>query len=315
MPATTKAIDFHAKLGIGFDADFAKNSSDRLLYQQALTRGQIYPALFKARGFSSARIRVKDYDLTNSVIPGVTLLDEIEGIVGDCNDCGLTAVVAFQGEAFKEAPTVTERDRVVEWWKTVASALKDYDCAFNLIIETTGVVRQNDAALNDLYQVCCDAIAAIDPDRVMIICPADISAPDRLLNLVIPSGHHVFCEAHFGAAGFDRAADWTPPGTVKNRKAILKRLDQMAFWSTQSGVPVWIGAILLGAYNSDPSGQVNLTYSYTIAEQIELATFVRDEAKLRGIPIALNSDDKFLDTQSGQWIELMKPVLDVFFTP
>lgn len=308
--ATQNVIDFYSKLKVGFCADWAKNSQDRLLYQQALARGQRYPALFKARGFDHTRIRVKDYDLTNSVIPGVTLLDEIEGIVGDCNDCGLVAIVAFQAEEFKENPTPEHRDQVVEWWKTVAARLKDYDCAFNIVIETTLAVRHNDAALNDLYQVCCDAIATIDPDRVMIIPPSDISSPERLVNLVVPTGHHVLGEAHFYAGGFDRTLDWTPPGTDRQRKKVIKQFDLMAAWTAQTGVPAWLGAILIGNFNNDPSGEVNLTYQFSVEEQVELARFVKDEAAKRGIAIALNSDDKYMDCQSGKWRELMAPVLD-----
>ena len=164
---TQRAIDFHQRLGIGIDADWCKGNQDRLLFQQARDRGDNYPAMFAARGFSSARIRIKEYNLNHEVFPGLHLFMEIVEAIQLCNQCGLTAVVAFQAEDFKADPSPAERDRVIEWWQTMALYLRNFDCAFNLVIETTLEVRHNDAALNDLYQRCADAIAEIDPDRVL----------------------------------------------------------------------------------------------------------------------------------------------------
>lgn len=310
LMTTQRALDFHARLGIGVDVDWCKNPTDRILFQQARDRGDNYPAKFAARGFDHARIRVKEYNLQHSVIPGLTLSMEIVEAVELCNQCGLTAVVAFQAEDFKERPTAEERDRVVEWWREIALLLRNYDCAFNLVIETTLEVRHDDAALNDLYQHCADTIAFVDPDRVMIIPPSDICDPARLLNLVVPEGHHIFVESHFYAGGFDRDTDWTPPGTVRNRKKITNNLDLITSWMAQTGVPVWIGAILLGNYNGDPSGEVNLTYQFSVEDQVELIQFFKQEAAKRQIPFAVNSDDKLMDTSTGRWIELMEPVVN-----
>lgn len=167
-----KTLDFHASLGVGLDVDWCKNQTDRRFYSRAMEAGISFPAMLKQKGFGHARIRVKDYELTQ-VFEGTgdLLVNEITDRVVECNDVGLVPIVAFQAETWKENPTSSiERDRVAGWWQMMAVALKGLHCGFNVLIETTLIGKNNDAALNQLYRECVAAIRGIDPDRICIVC-------------------------------------------------------------------------------------------------------------------------------------------------
>jgi Cellulase (glycosyl hydrolase family 5) len=306
MPVSQKAIDFHSRLHLGIDTDWLKNDSDRELYVEARKLGISLPLKFKQRGFDHARLRVKEYDLL-LIEPktGLSLIAEIEQCVSDCNAASLTPIVAFQCEGFKLDPSVAERERVVAWWKMVAARLEGVDVAFNILIESTDLVRKNSAALNDLYKECAKEIALIDPERVMVCCPMGISNPFDLGTLVVPE-NHFFVEAHFYAAGLARVkGNWTT-GTASEKKAITDKLNAMQKFTTDTGIPAWVGAIMFGNYNETG----DLFYDYTIDDQKAIAQFVLGEAKTRNIPVALNSDSKFWDEITHDWRTEMVPLLE-----
>lgn len=311
---TRPTIDFYAQLHTGIDVDWCKNQTDRRFYSRAMAANISFPQLFKQRGFDHARIRIKDYDLY-SVFEGtgLTLSNEILYRVIECNDARLTPIVAFQAEHWKENPTSElERNQVIEWWQNVTRLLRGYDCAFNILIETTLIGKNNDQWLNLLYKECVAAIQVIDPDRVCIICPSFICAPEKLNDLMIPEGN-VFAEAHFYAAGpspIQESKLWTT-GTEAEKDLIRNKVRLMREWSNQTGVPIWLGAIMFGDYNSD--GSNDLSCSYSIEEQCTIARFILGELRAAGIPMAINADNKYYNAETQKWIPEMIPLVDSFF--
>lgn len=285
------------------DVDWLKTSVGQEFYFAAKAKGISVPKVLKDRGFSSARIRIKDYDLT-------TLLPDIVTVVGDCLAADLTPVVAFQGQNFKDSPNDVTRAEMIAWWKAVATALRDFPerVLLNLLIETTDNVRNNPGALNLFYSECRSEIYAISPDRVLIVPPAGISSPSQLVNLQVPPG--CFAEAHFYAAGFtpDPTAlkPWTT-GTDKEKAPIRKNIEDMKVWQALKGIPVWVGAIMLG--NFDDNGNLPSTSHYSIADQVAIATFVCGELRKAMIPFAVNADQHYMDRETSQWIEELQPVL------
>lgn len=294
---------YAASLGVGLDVDWIKTGSGMETYFQAKERGLSFPQVLKNRGFSHARIRIKDYDIDT---------DKIVQVVDDCLVANLLPIVAFQGQHFKDDPTESTRQGVIEWWKRVALALKDHpkEVSFNLIIETTENVRNNPEALNLLYAECSCEVLAISPDRIMIIPPAGISSPSQLINLKVPNG--CFAEAHFWAAGVTKTLTapkvWTT-GTAKEKTPFLKAVQDAKNWSASTGVPVYFGAVMVG--NFTDNGDEPSTNEYSIEEQLELAAFISETLKSAGLPHAYNADQHYMDRLTGEWIPETQPVLDV----
>jgi len=116
-------------------------------------------------------------------------------------------------------------------------------------------------------------------------------------------------EWHFYAAGPNKSQTnpkkydkvWTT-GTPKEKKLLTDRFDTALNWQ-KDHVPTWVGAWM--------SNNFNHGNEYSIKEQVEFATFVSKELQKRGIPYAVNSDTKFFDRERNEWLEEMKPVLDV----
>lgn len=297
------ATEYVAALGVGLDCDWLKTSYGIETYFNARAKNVFFPKVLKDRGFSTARIRIKDYDLP---------LDKLVSVVDDCLASELIPVIAFQGQNFKDSPNDTTRQEMINWWKPVAIILKDYpqEVAFNLLIETTDAVRNNPAALNQFYAECAPELQAINPNRFLIIPPCGISSPSQLINLTVPTG--CFAEAHFNAAGFTKtpgpnAKLWTT-GTDKEKAPILKNIADIKSWSTMTGIPVWIGAIMLG--NFDDNGDAPSTSQYTPNEQTDIATFICGELCKAGISFGINADQHYMNRETGEWLSELNPVLN-----
>ena len=60
-----------------------------------------------------------------------------------------------------------------------------------------------------------------------------------------------------------------------------------------------------GAYNKDDN--------YSVKEQTEFASFMTQQLDKYGIPFAINSDDKFYDYKSENWVPEYKDLLNRIF--
>ncbi|CAN8070202.1 unnamed protein product [Agarophyton chilense] len=315
---------YQTLLGVGMDVDWLKTTSGRTQnWKSREQRGVDVPQIFKTRGFSHVRLRVKDYDLSSiNTKTGLSLLEEMRRTVDDCLDSGLVPVVAFQGAAFKDDPTnPDEMDAVVDWWIEVATSLQDRDylLSYNIIIETTGELKKHNDKMNELYQRVESAVHAIDAQRILIIAPNKISNPLELDKLVVPDNEYMMVEWHFYAAGpkpDNPKKQWTT-GTDFEKSLITDKVDVAVGWSTENAIPTWVGAWMPSNYNDGgftsascpPSGG-----SYSIDEQVIFATFMSKTLQCNGIPYAVNSDTKYYDRNTNEWCAAMAPVVDAILT-
>ncbi len=309
--------EYQNMLKSGMDVDWAKTTQGRDAIKKARNSGINVPKLFKERGLSHVRIRVKD-----DVLSDETLLDEIEKAVDESQSVGLIPIVAYQAAEFKDDPTNDEvTDSVVLWWEKVANRLKSkpYSLAYDIIIETTGEVKKHNDRLNLLYQKVVTALRKIDPKRILIIAPNKISNPYELPNLQIPQpSDHLMVEWHFYAAGPKKdnpKKQWTT-GTEQEKKLITDKIDSAFNWSKEHNIPTWVGAWMANNYNDINK---NKTYpdgapaggEYSIEEQKKFASFMVGELKKRNIPYAVNSDTKYFDRVHNRWYDSVKEVLDI----
>jgi hypothetical protein len=316
--------NYQQQLRTGMDVDWAKTSNGRYWAQKWHDKGVNVPKLFKARGLSHVRIRIKDDILDNTVFEetGKTLLEEIEVLVNDCLDANIIPILAYQAKPFKQNPTSDEAlNHVVQWWKKVAETFKNkpYVLAYDIVIETTEKVKKHNDRLNLLYQKTADAIHNIDKKRILIIAPNKISNPYELDKLVIPTpSDYIMVEWHFYAAGpkkKHKTKQWTT-GTDKEKKLITDRVDTAVKWSKANHIPTWVGAWMANNYNhSKHTGKTfddgaPASGEYSVLEQVKIATFISNTLRKNNIPFAVNSDTKFFNRETNQWYPSMRPVLD-----
>ena len=308
---------YQKMLDTGMDVDWVKTDAGREAAQRSYEQGVDVPKIFKKRGLSHVRMRVKE-----DVLMDLTLLDEIKHLVDQSIDAGLIPIIAYQAAEFKDDPTSDETlNHVKKWWQKVSETFKEYpySLAYDLIIETTGEVKKHNDRLNLLYRKVTDAIRAIDSKRILIIAPNKISSPYELDNLEVPQPtDFMMVEWHFYAAGPQKdnpKKQWTT-GTLEDKRRITDKIDYADNWSKEHKIPTWVGAWMANNYNdvnrtdtlSDgaPSGG-----EYSIEEQKVFARFMSERLHAKGIAFAVNSDTKFYNREMNEWYPSMAEVLDI----
>jgi hypothetical protein len=282
-------------LGKGMDVDWVKTEKGRQFYTLQMVKD------FKKIGLSHVRIRIMN-DADDK------LLKQIDKVVIDCLNEDLIPVIAYQGADFKGDPTEGNLNEIVLWWRKVAEHCKDYPAkvSFDLLIECTEALNDEPEMLNQLFEKAVTEIRQTNPTRIIFISPRVRSSPEYLNDLKIPTAHNNFlmCEWHFYASGPDKTNEkkkWTT-GTEAEKELIREKIRLALAWEKKTGIETWVGAWMAGNYNKGDD--------YSIDEQVNFANFVTCELTKNNIPFAFNSDVKFYDRLTNNWIKKTKPVLD-----
>jgi hypothetical protein len=298
---------YQALLGVGIDVDWAKTTSGIALYNEQAVID------FKAKGITHVRIRVAN-DISES------LLNHIDNIVKTCLKHNVIPVVAYQADAFKNAPTdITILNTAIDWWGSVAEKLKNYSSklSFDLLIECTDELNNNNPKLNEYLEKATTRVRQANPKRIVFISPRKLASPLYLNELDIPTqgNGYIMAETHFYAAGPSKTNPnklWTT-GTAQEKQLITDLIDAAYNWQETKNIPVWIGAWMPADF--DGTDNTGYSSSYTIPEQVVFATFVSCQLRKKNIPYAVNSDTKFYDRSTNNWISEMSPVVNAFLNP
>lgn len=285
-------------LGKGMDVDWSKTSEGRTYYNEKTVKA------FKEAGIDHVRIRIKDP-------ANDELFQYLDEQIEDCLANGIIPVIAYQADEFKTKPTQKNIDEVVEWWSEVANRYQDesYLLSFNLIIEPSDSLNKNPEVLNSIYEQLVTAIRKTNPSRLVIIASTYRSDPNNLALLEIPSkhNHYLMAEWHFYASGPDKTNEnkqWTT-GTNSEKKLISQKIDVALQWQEKTGIPTWVGAWMPSNYNDGDS--------YTMEEQIAFSKFMTTSLEDANIPFAINSDTKFYDRKTNEWITERTKLIDIIF--
>ena len=315
---------YQSSLRVGIDVDWAKTPKGRAAAQRSRKAGINVPKLFKARGFDHVRIRIKEsvLDQRKSKITGMRLIDEIKALVDDSLKAGITPILAYRLDAYKNDPTSDAKlADAVAWWRMVAQTFKDYPytLAYDLVIEPAKKIKKHNDRLNLYYQKATEAIRRIDPKRIVIVAANKISNPYELNHLIVPKPTtYMMAEWHFYAAGPKRAnpkKQWTG-GTAFEKKLITDKIHAAKSWSTRTGIPTWVGAWMPNNYNKKGTRSRRATDGapdggdHTEAEQLAFASFMSRSLQQAGIPFAINSDTKYFDREHNIWYPSRKKLLD-----
>lgn len=280
-------------LGRGMDVDWSKTSKGRSLYQTKVVED------FKSAGVDHVRIRVKD-----------TLTQEqlliLKRQITDCLNHGIIPILAYQADAFKKQPNQETMQGVVNWWRTMATYFQSTShlLAFDLMIECTEELNKHPDILNQMIEQTVTAIRETNPDRIIMMSPRVRSAPEYLSELQVPTkgNGYMMAEWHFYASGPSKTNPkklWTT-GTAEEQQLIWQKIQYALQWQQQTGIPTWVGAWMAGDYNKDNQ--------YTLAEQIQFASFVCQALDAAGIPFAVNADAHFYNREAGTWYAEMAPL-------
>lgn len=285
--------DYQQMLGHGMDVDWSKVKQGRETYREDTA------AAFREAGIDHVRIRVKDS-------LGQEVLESMDRQIEDCLEHGMIPILAYQADSFKNQPTQENMDQVTSWWQTVAEryAAKSHWLSFDIMIESSDALNKEPEALNRMYEQTVAAIRQTNPDRIIMISPRLRSDPAYLSELRIPStaNGYLMAEWHFYASGPSKTNGrklWTT-GTDAEKKLVSDKIGYAVAWQQQTGIPTWVGAWMAGNYNDGDD--------YTMEEQLQFASFMCSSLDAAGIPFAVNSDTKFYNRDSGQWIEAMEPL-------
>lgn len=290
--------DYQKLLGKGMDVDWCKTSQGREFYNETAVID------FKKAGVQHVRIRIKDK-------ADETLLSLLDSQINDCLSNGLVPVIAYQADEFKNEPNQDNIDKVVSWWTTIAERYQDKShlLAFDLLIEATDALNKQPEKLNQIYEQLVTAIRKSNPTRIIMMSPRLRSDAAYLSELTLPTEHngYMMAEWHFYASGPSKTNErklWTT-GTAAEKQLILEKINLALKWQNDTGIPTWVGAWMPGDYNDGDN--------YTIEEQVAFARFMVQSLTEAKIPFAVNSDTKFYNRETNQWVDSMQPVFNSIY--
>lgn len=289
---------YQSKLGKGMDVDWSKTKKGKENYNLKTVQD------FESAGINHVRIRIKE-KADNDLF--VALDEQID----DCINTGIIPIIAYQADEFKNNPNEENLQKVVDWWRIVAERYKDksYLLSFDLLIEATDALNKQPEKLNELYERIVAEVRKTNPQRIVIISPRLRSDAQYLSELKIPSqaNGYLMAEWHFYAAGPSKDNDrklWTI-GTENEKKLITDKINYALEWQKKTDIPTWVGAWMPGNYNDGDD--------YSIEEQVVFAEFMTSALVDAQIPFAINSDAKFYDRETNNWIDHMQPVFNAIF--
>ncbi len=296
-PITAKA--YQRLLGVGIDVDWMSFNWVNHYYFQWRSRGVNVPEYFRREGFSNVRIRVSENVVTNK-----TALTQLGEVVNDTLKAGLVPVITYTAPELRVNPTSkSAQEHFVQWWKTVAHYFKGYPyiLSYDLLIESSGNVKNYPGVLNRVYSQTIREIRAVDPYRIVFVTPADVSSPFCLNELNVTNDGYTLVEWHIYAGG--------PKYCTYNEGYIEEAVSAVLNWSKRTGIPTWLGAWRPTVYprisgrSPTPSCPVGLELAFSRAMVSALSK--------AGIPYDINADTRFFDIETLTWYPSEREVLEI----
>ena len=313
-PAWPTAAEYMARLRVGINVDWLKYPWVTRLYLEWRSRGVNIPALFREKGFDHVRIRVG-----MDVVGNETAVKLVKMVVSDCLEANITPIIVYTARELRENPLSPRAQRhFVEWWRMLAEALRGEPprLAYELLIETSGGLRDKPGLVNRLYNEALAAIRSVDPHRVVIVtAPANRSSPFSLPLLRLPHDPWLAAEWHIYAGG-----PRPGPHPVYNATLIREAAGFAANWSRETGIPVWMGAWRPNRYpraamkhaprlpDGAPAG------IFPVKEVVNFTRLMTGTLCRSGIPFAVNADTKFFDYQGLRWYPSQEPLLRIILS-
>jgi len=173
---------------------------------------------------------------------------------------GLNAIINMHHYDGIMSDPNAHKKRFLALWKQIAEHYKNYSA--NLVFEILNEPHDNlkSSLWNELAAETIDTIRLSNPERNLIVGPADWNGIGALPGLKLPAeDEHLIVTVHYynpfhfthqGAGWVDGSDKWlgtTWRGTQSERKAVNTDLDQAASWAAANNRPILLGEF--GAYS------------------------------------------------------------------
>jgi endoglucanase len=283
-PTTQIPIIPDAQLGRGVNLGNALEAPNEGEWGMTLQE-EFFP-LIKEAGFDHVRIPIR-WSAHAGQIPPYTIdpvfFERVDWAVNQAlqNDLKVLINVHHYEEIFKDPEE--NQERFLKLWEQIATHYKDYPPAliFELLNEPNDKLTARE--WNHLLIKALAIVRLSNPDRNVVIGPADWNSLYKLSDLVLPAEDrhiivtfHYYLPFHFthqGAEWAEGSNAWlgtTWENRAEEQKALETDLDLAATWAIKNNRPLYLGEF--GAYSkADMDSRVRWT------------SFVARQAEERGI--------------------------------
>jgi endoglucanase len=202
------------------------------------------------------------------------------------------------------------RPRFLALWQQIAARYAGHSgrLCFELLNEPRGHLTA--ARWNAVLAEALAVVRAVNPERTVIIGPAEMNGPEALAELSVPDDDHLIATIHYYApfefthqgAGWVEGADrWLGRtwGNTADETAVRDDLAKVAAWGRDRRIPLFVGEF--GAFSR--AG---------MASRARWTTFVRAEAERLGMSWAyweFGTDFGAFDLDLAAWREPLRRAL------
>ncbi len=185
----------------------------------------------------------------------------VDRLVKAALDAGLTAILDMHEDQFCARDLDACRSKLRAVWGQLAQRYRDAPnrLLFEILNEPHGALTT--AAWNTMLREMLGTIRATNPERNIVIGPANMSSTGELHNLDLPDGdRHIIATVHtYTPVRFTlQGASWVPDaselgvtwGSDAETAALVKTFDSVQAWSQRERRPVFLGEF--GVYYKAP---------------------------------------------------------------
>lgn len=219
--------------------------------------------LINEAGFDSVRIPIRWSTHASQTAPYTidpAFFERVDWAVSQAIQNNLQVVINVHHyeEIFKDPNA--QQERFLALWKQIAAHYKDYPASLVFEILNEPNTNLTSRLWNKLLAEALATIRKTNPNRNVIIGPAEWNSFSKLNDLALPEDDrhiivtfHYYLPFHFthqGAEWAKGSGAWmgtTWDGTAEQLKALEKDLDQAAQWAEKNKRPLFLGEF--GAYS------------------------------------------------------------------
>jgi endoglucanase len=228
-----------------------------------VTLQEEYFQLIKLGGFDAVRIPIRWSAHAASTEPYTidpSFFDRVDWAVDQALSRDLVTIINIHHyEEIMQNPAEHE-ERLLALWEQIADHYKEYPdgLLFEVLNEPTD--RLNACAWNQLLINAISTIRQTNPDRNVVVGPANWNNINALDQLELPTEDrhiivtvHYYDPFHFTHQGAEWVSDSDPwlgttwQGTASEERAVISDLDLVAAWAEANNRPIYLGEF--GAYS------------------------------------------------------------------
>jgi endoglucanase len=267
----------------------------------------------KQAGFDSIRLPVKWSNHAGTEPPYVideTFAERVDWAIENAlkRDLNIVLNIHHYDELYDHP--AEQSDRFVALWRQIATryAHRSDRLYFELLNEPRNPLTAE--RWNDLYPKALAVVRESNPQRIVIVGPANWNNLDALPSLELPDDDRLIVTIHYyspfqfthqGASWAEGSQAWVGRtwGSDEDRAAVRRDLERAAAWAKEQNRPLYLGEF--GAYSRAD-----------MASREKWTTFVRSEAERLGMSWAyweFGAGFGAFDRDAGQWREPLKRAL------